>query len=469
MRIAVGGIAVECCTFSPLSTRLEDFTFWRADELLKLYGFLAEYDDVSFIPLVRARAAPGGPVEPAAYHEIKKEFIAGLVAAGKVDGVYLDLHGAMTVIGIEDAEGDWVAAVREVAGPGCLIAASYDLHGNVSSRVISHIDILTAHRTAPHVDEELTRSRAVGLLVECLRTAVKPHLAFARIPVLLPGEMAMTDTNPARELYGGLPEAISRHALLDASYLVGYAWADEPRVGASAVAVGRDARSARLAARELAAEWWKRRAEFAFGMTTGTVDECIQWAQQSAKREPPVFLSDAGDNITGGGVGDVPVVLQRMLAAGLTDAVYAALVDSDAVAACHAAGPGHKVALSLGGRLDMVNGEPLAVTGTVVTLTSQTPDNRQAVIDVHGVRLVLTERRTAFTTLAQFLELGIDPRACAIVAVKLGYLFPELRAIARAAYLAMSPGVINPVVTALPYRRLARPIYPLDPHFNWKP
>jgi len=78
----------------------------------------------------------------------------------------------------------------------------------------------------------------------------------------------------------------------------------------------------------------------------------------------------------------------------------------------------------------------LRVTGTVVTLTSQTPDNRQAVIDVHGVRLVLTERRTAFTTLAQFLELGIDPRACAIVAVKLGYLFPELRAIARAAYLA---------------------------------
>jgi microcystin degradation protein MlrC len=273
----------------------------------------------------------------------------------------------------------------------------------------------------------------------------------------------MTDSMPARELYGGLPNAIARHGLLDASYLVGYAWADEPRVGASAVAVGRDARSARLAARELAAEWWKRRAEFSFGVTTGTVDECIGMARQEAARARPVFISDAGDNITGGGVGDVPSVLQRMLEAGLSSAVYAGLFDPDAVAACRSAGLGAKLLLGLGGRFDAAHGHPLPVRGTVVRLAGG-----QAVIDVEGVKVVLTERRTAFTTLRQFLDLGIDPRECTIVAVKLGYLFPELRAIARAAFLAMSPGVINPDLTALPYRRLSRPMYPLDSNFEYE-
>ncbi len=469
MRIAIGGIGVECCTFSPLLTRLEDFTLWRGDALLESYPFRAIYQDVTFVPLVRARATPGGPVEPDAYAMIKGEFLEGLRQGAPWDGVYLDMHGAMFVQGMQDAEGDWTAAVREVVGAECLIAASYDLHGNVSPGVIRNLNILTAYRTAPHIDGKETRARAMLLLVNSLRHDIHPRLAFVPIPTLFPGEKAMTTMEPAQSLYAQLPEAIARYGLLDASLLVGYAWADEPRVASSAVAVGQNAASVAEAARELASAWWEQRANFAFGMPTGSIDDCIDVARAAAQCGTPVFISDAGDNITGGGVGDIPLMLERMLAAGVRNALYAAIVDAESVEVCFAAGAGAEVTLSLGGKLDTQHGTPLHVTGTVVNLLDAESNNRQTVVDIAGIKTVLTERRTAFTTVAQFNALDIDLAQHCIIGIKLGYLFPELRPVAHRAFLALSPGAINPDVTQRPYGQLKRPIYPLDPAMQWQP
>ncbi len=469
MRIAVAGIAIECCTFSPLLTSLSDFTLWRGDALLDHYPFRNAHRDTTFVPIIWARATPGGPVARDAYIQIKDECLDGLRRGAPWDGVYLDMHGAMFVQGMQDAEGDWISAVREVVGAECLIAASYDLHGNVSPRVMQNLDILTAYRTAPHVDGEETRARAVRLLVDSLQRHIRPMAAFVPIPTLFPGEKAMTTTEPARSLYALLPEMTAREGVLDASLLVGYAWADEPRVASSAVAVGQDSASAAKAARNLASAWWAQRTRFAFGMPTGSIDACIRMAREAAKHDTPVFISDAGDNITGGGVGDVPLMLARMLTAGVRDAVYAAIADADAVAACFAAGLGVEVTLTLGGKLDTRHGTPLNVTATVTNLSDVELNNRQVVLDIDGIKTVLTERRTAFTTVSQFDALGIDLTQYDMIGIKLGYLFPELREVASHAFLAMSPGAINPDVGQLSYHHLSRPIYPLDPTMQWRP
>ena len=474
MNIAMGGIAVECCTFSPVLTELDDFEILRGDTLPSRYPFLAHHADTTFAPLFFAQATPGGPVAADAYSQLKSDFLRALREGGPWDGVYLDMHGAMFVEGMQDAEGDWIGAVRAAVGPDCLLAASYDLHGNVSPRVVAALDLLTAYRTAPHEDMLETRARAVDLLLTCLRAGRRPHLTFVPIPILLPGERAMTTAEPAHSLYAALPATIARHDLLDASLLVGYAWADEPRVAASAVAVAWDGAAAKTATAELAAAWWAQRAAFDFGMPTGTVEECIALAQATAARgETPAFLSDAGDNITGGGVGDVPFVLARMLAHSLENAVFAAIADAAAVASAFEHGTGATVNLSLGGKLDTANGTPLDVTGTVLALHTAGSDtagaDRQAVIRVDGIKVVVTSRRTAFTTVAQFEALGIDVTQHAIVGIKLGYLFPDLRRIAAYACLAFSPGAINPDLTQLPYRRLTRPAYPLDAEMEWQP
>ena len=466
MRIAIAGIAIESCTFSSLATKLEDFTLWRGNDLLARYPFLAEYTDATFVPLLAARALPGGAVARAAYQQMTDEILDALDRLGPFQGVYLDMHGAMAVEGLDDAEADFFAAVRAVAGREALLSASYDLHGNVSEPIMRQLDLLTAYRTAPHTDTEETRARAVRLLLQCLRAGIRPHTAFVPIPALFSGEQTMTTVEPGKRVYAGVETQVRPPDVLDASLLVGYVWADQPRVGASAVACGMDAAATRAAAAALAQSYWEARTQFSFPMPADSVDRCIEQALHATGA--PVFISDAGDNVTAGAPGDVPYVLERLLVHGVARAVVASVVDPAAVAACEAAGVGGRVVVELGGKLDRTNGHPLSVTGTV-EVCAVVDGNHQAVLRVGGVAVIVTAQREAFTTLEQFRRLEIEPSQEPIVVVKLGYLFPDLQPVAAQSLLALSPGFVNPDVTALAYQHVRRPSFPLDQHMAWQP
>ncbi|MFL5801601.1 MAG: M81 family metallopeptidase [Roseiflexaceae bacterium] len=466
MKIAIAGIAIESCTFSPLTTTLDDFRLWRGNDLLARYPFLAVYVGVTFVPLLVASALPGGVVAHAAYQQMTNEILQRLDRLGPFQGVYLDMHGAMAVEGLDDAEADFFAAVRAVAGREALLSASYDLHGNVSEQIMRELDLLTAYRTAPHTDVEETRARAVRLLLHCLREGIRPHTAFVPIPALFSGEQTMTTVEPGHRVYAGVEAQVRPPDVLDASLLVGYVWADQPRVGASALACGTDAAATRAAAATLAQSYWDARELFSFPMPAASVDSCIEQAMQAS--DVPVFISDAGDNVTAGAPGDVPYVLERLLAHGVARAVVASLVDTAAVAACEAAGVGGQVAVPLGGKLDRTNGRPLQLTGTV-EVCAVVDGNHQAVLRVGGVAMILTAQREAFTMLEQFRRLGIEPAQEPIIVVKLGYLFPDLQPVAAQSLLALSPGIVNPDVTALVYRHVRRPSFPLDRHMAWQP
>jgi microcystin degradation protein MlrC len=147
----------------------------REKDLLARYPFMQSYTDVSTIPLLYARALPGAPVEAGFYERTKKEFLQKLEENGPVDGLFLHMHGAVYVEGMQDAEGDFIAAARKIVGKNCLIAASYDLHGNVSPRVMQNVDILSAYRTAPHVDVSETLERVYALLLKCLTEGIRPY------------------------------------------------------------------------------------------------------------------------------------------------------------------------------------------------------------------------------------------------------------------------------------------------------
>ena len=188
-RIAFGGFHTECSTWSPVLVRAEDFRQLRGEALLAhpefavLGGFAAEW-----VPTVHWRSVPGGPVAREAYEGFKAEFLTRLAAALPIDGLYLAMHGAAFVEGMNDAEGDFITAARAVVGPECPISASYDLHGNVSQAVIDALDMFAGYRTAPHIDVDETKARACGMLVGAIASGTRPFLAWARVPVLLPGE-----------------------------------------------------------------------------------------------------------------------------------------------------------------------------------------------------------------------------------------------------------------------------------------
>ena len=470
MKIAVGGISTENSTFSCILTGAEDFHVLRGEAIYGRNPFLQDVDGVTVVPILHAAALPGGPVDRSAYEAIKAEFLEGLRAGGPWDGVLMDMHGAMNVAGMDDAEGDWMQAAREVVGADCLISASYDLHGNVSERVMANIDLFTAFRTAPHVDYMETRERAFALLLDCLRQQVRPVKAMMRVPVVLPGERTSTEWEPGESLYARSPKALAVPGVLDVSIMIGYVWADEPRASATVIGVGTDEQAVKGEVTRLANAFWDVRADFDFGVPAATVDECIQMGL--AAPETSVFISDSGDNPTAGGVGDVPYTLGRLIALDVPSAVYASIPDPVAVEQCHQAGVGAQVTLSVGGKLDTVYGEPLTITGEVLTLRTlpwkdTDVPNRQAVVAIAGVKVILTERRTPFHYLHQFEQLGIDALAHKLVVIKIGYLVPDLKRTAPRALLALSPGAVNQAITELPFRRIGRPMYPLDPDMTW--
>ncbi|MCL4508238.1 MAG: M81 family metallopeptidase [Chloroflexi bacterium] len=471
-RIGIGGIAIESSTFSPNPSTLADFTILRGSDLAPRYPFMPQWDfhsrtDVTWLPCLHARAIPGGPVVRADYDAMKRELLERVHASLPFDGFYLDIHGAMSVLGMDDVEGGLAAALRAVVGPDCLISAGMDLHGNVSARLVENVDLFTAYRLAPHDDVMETRERACTNLLSCLDGHIRPLRAWVRIPVILPGERTSTLVEPGRSVYASLKESDPLPGVIDSSLWVGYVWADEPRSSATVVVTGTDAATIGREATKIAKRYWDARRDFGFVATAGPADWCIE--QALSLNQTGVVISDSGDNPTAGGVGDVPYFISRMLASprlasGERSAIYASIVDPAAVALCRRAGGGARVRVSLGGKLDPVHAQPLEVQGTVETLFPADPIAGDiAVLRIGGVHVIITSRRKPFHFVREMTELGLDPQEYHITAVKIGYLEPDLRRAARHALLALTPGAVDQDIPSLTYRRVQRPIFPLDP------
>jgi microcystin degradation protein MlrC len=436
----------------------------RGDDLLARYQDLPR--NVDWRPLVHARALPGGAVERDFYESIKRELVDGLRAALPLDGVLLDIHGAMSVDGMSDAESDLAVAVRDTVGGGALISAAMDPHGNMSRRLATAIDLATSHRMSPHEDAPLTKIRAVANLIACLDTGVRPRKAWVRVPVLLPGERASTRDEPARSIYARLPVIEQLGGIIDAAVWIGYAWADEPRCAAAILLTGTDDAALSREARALAEMYWSARAQFSPGSASGDADWCIETGL--ARRDRPFFISDSGDNPTAGGAGDVAYMLERLLShpalsSGRATAIWASVVDPSAVSRCVTAGDGETVDLCVGGAFGSRQGAGVALRGKVRRVVlGDAVGGDIAVVASGGVRAILTTRRKPFHFISDFTQLGLDPRAHDLTVVKVGYLVPDLFAAAGGWVLALTPGGVDQDIVRLGHSRLDRPIYPFD-------
>ncbi|KEC71836.1 UNVERIFIED_ORG: microcystin degradation protein MlrC [Rhizobium esperanzae] len=469
MRIAVGGIHIECSTYNPVLNEERDFRVLRGEGLLEspYFAFLRDYD-AEFLPTIHARAIAGGPVSRATYEAFKSEFLERLKPLLPLDGIYLAMHGAMYVDGMEDAEGDWIGAARALVGEDCTVSASYDLHGNVTQRIIDALDIYSTYRTAPHIDVEETMRRSVAMLVKSLKTGVRPLVLWAPIPVVLPGERTSTVDEPAKSLYALLPEIDAIDGVWDASLMVGYVWADEPRATAAAIMTGTDRTVLEREAKRLAQAYWDAREDFVFGCETGSVEECV--ARAIASPTAPVVLAESGDNPTGGGVGDRADVLAELISRNATGVVFAGIADREATEACYAAGVGRELELSVGASLDTKGSRPVLGRFTVEFLhETSDPSDRQAVVSLGGIDLALSAKRRPYHNIADFTRLGLDPHAAKIIVVKSGYLSPELAPIANPNLMALSEGVVDQFVERLPRLRKQHPTYPFDRDFAFEP
>jgi microcystin degradation protein MlrC len=475
--IAIAGLAHEALTFCPELTRLSDFDLWEGDEILDFPG-VAGLDrelDVDIAPvLIADTRSPGGCVEQSTYRTLRDRIVDGLVQVGHVDGICLVLHGAFLVEGVTSGETDLVREIRRRIGDQVRIAARLDLHAILTDEFVRMVDIWTGFRTAPHRDVPETLRRATRLLVRSLRSGARPCAAFERLPLLLPGEQATTDVDPMRELLAMSSVVEHQPGILTSEVLVGFGWADAPHSGSSVSVIAQSSQhlpAARRAATELARAMWDRRSEFVIPWEVApTIDEAID--RSLAATESTVFVTDSGDNPTAGTPGDTPAFLARLIERQVPDAVFAAIPDADVYRECVRAGVGAAVTVELGGKLDSEHGPPVKVTATVEHIHRADPGARDVgvvTLRVDGVRVIVSELRKIFITVDDFRRAGLNPLDHKLVVVKLGYLFPELRAIAPREILTLSPGYSDMDLTRLPFRHVARPIYPLDGAVEWQP
>lgn len=469
MRIAIGGFHIEASTYNPTLTKGSEFTVAVGDKL-KEHGFFKVLEEYDFecLPIFYATANSGAPIESSFYESIKSQFLSSLAELLPVDGVHLSLHGSAFVEGMQDAEGDFIEAVRNLVGPEVPISGSFDLHGNVSQRMIDNLNIFTAYRTAPHVDHEDTLRRGLNMLVRSIATGVRPHLCWSPIPVVLQGERTVTTSEPGTSLYARLPILEENKNIWDASLMVGFVWSDEPRVNAAAVVTGTDVSAIEVAARGLAQAYFDARHDFKFDMQTGTIEESVTIALEAIER--PAFISDSGDNVTAGGPGDRVDVLKSLQERGVQNALVAGIVDLEATTAAYAAGTDTVINIKLGGSLVPGGAAPLYLECRVLhLLDTPYPARREAILEMNGVRIITTASRKAFSKLEDYTRLGIDLAEESIVVVKLGYLFPQLIPFAGTSVMALSEGIVDQLVERLPRTLTPVPTFPFQKDFDFAP
>ena len=492
MRLVIAQMKHETNTFSPVPTPLERFArgaplplegravrdaFKGTGTPIGAFIDLAEEAGAEAVYPVAGNAAPSGPVDTAAYEWMAGRIVAA-VAAG-CDAVLLDLHGAMVTWAHDDGEGELLERIRRVA-PRVPIGVALDMHTNLFPAFGELATVIAGYQTYPHVDMYETGVRAARPILSLLRGESRPTMAYGH-RAMLPHVMRQSSLDsPNREIQARAKE-MEREGALAATFFVGFPHADIPYAGSSAVVVTEgDAQKARALCDELLDMAWRAREQFVYRVEP--LAESLQRAQKLGRSSGrPIVLLDHYDNCASGGTMDTMAVLGGILDAGLEEAAAFAVCDPQVVEQMTRAGVGRRVTLQLGGKTDMpalgLKGRPREVTGNVRCIANGIYCNDgpmargeladmgpSAVLDTGKVEIAVISRHVEPHDLATFRELGIDP-------LKKRYLMLKSRVhwraglgpLAKAVVECAGEGVCTSDYSQLNFRRVRRPIYPLDP------
>jgi microcystin degradation protein MlrC len=496
MRIAIGGFLHESHSFAPRPTIWQDFLEpggWPAVQrpatlLAALRGTAvpaagairaAEEAGATLVPLSWGFANPAGPVTAEAFERLAALIFHDLQAAldeGPLDGLYLDLHGAMVAEHFPDAEGELLRRARAILGADVPITASLDPHCNLTAAMVQHADALAPFRTYPHVDMKEAGARAIALLLARIKLGRPFGKAFRQLDYLIPITGQCTLVPPMADAMAARTALASRTAVAELALCFGFPYADFPDCGAAVAAFAEDQVRADAAAEGMIADLKAREAAFVPDVLSAEAG-VARAIKLGAKASRPVVLADTQDNPGGGGHGDTTGLLAELIRQGADGAVLALINDAESAAACHAAGEGAQVALSLGGRSD---GAPLAVTARVLRVT----DGRfvctgpmaggnaadlgptALISPAPGLRVIVTSRKMQAYDQALFRHVGIEPASQRILALKSSVHFrADFQPIAEAVLVVAAPGPVVADPATLPFQRL-RPGLRLRPGDN---
>lgn len=480
MRVFTASLATETNTFAPLPTSLASFkeggTFpagTHPDRMTFFAGPLwaarqrAREQGWAVVEGLVASAQPGGTTTRLAYETLRDELLADLRAALPVDLVLLGLHGAMVADGYDDCEGDLLARVRQIVGPGVVVGAELDPHHHLSAAMVAHADLLVAFKQYPHTD---VLDRAFELVDLCAAQVAGQLRPVASVVDCEMAVVVHTTREPAAGFVQRMQALEGRDGVLSISLTHGFPWGDVPDMGTKLLVYTDDRRAEgdRLA-RQLADELIAMRGQLDTPWLG--IDEAIT----EALAAPPglVVIADSADNPGGGAAGDATFLLRRLVERGVAGAALGPLWDPQAVRIAFDAGLGARLPMRLGGKTSPMSGDPLDAWCEVKTLQpamvmtglagTAVPLGDCALVDVQGVEVVLISRRSQAMGTDLFTQLGCDLATRRLVVVKSSQHFRAAFApLSVRVFYANAPGSVTADLRLLPYRHLRRPKWPID-------
>jgi microcystin degradation protein MlrC len=482
-RIAVGGFLHETNTFAPTKATYADFVHgggWPAlaqgADVLRtmrninvgLAGFIeaAEANGWEMVPTISCGASPSAHVTRDAFERITKVMVDGIKAAGRLDAVYLDLHGAMVTEHLDDGEGEILARVRQVIGKDLPLVVSLDLHANVTPQMVEHADALIAYRTYPHVDMADTGRASARHLALLLQSKRKFAKAFRQLPFLIPISWQCSFDEPCKSIYAKLAARESA-AVPTLSFAPGFPAADFPDCGPSVFAYGATQADADAAADEVAALIAGHEDDFDGKIFTP--DEGVRFAMNLATRaRKPVIIADTQDNPGAGGDSDTTGMLRALVRNNASKAATGVIWDPASAKMAHEAGEGATVTLELGGKSGIQGDAPYQETFVVEKLSDgkfiapgpyyggrDMDMGPSACLRIGDVRVVVSSFKAQLADQAMYRFVGIEPTAQSILVNKSSVHFrADFEPIAEKLLICAAPGAMPADTASLPWTRL---------------
>ena len=498
-RVALLGFSIECNKFAPPAKKSHFLarTYLEGDAIVaearsatpamlaETPGFVAAMDSSgpwTPVGVALAMTEPNGPVEHAFFVELLDTIRGRLSAALPVDAVYICSHGAGLTTEEDDPDGVLFEMVREIVGPDVPIAATLDLHANVSERMVRSIDAFIGYRTNPHLDMRERGVEAAAAIREMLG-GLRPQRAFIRLPIVPPTVTMLTAAGPYADMIELGQRRISP-AIMNVSVMGGFAFADTAKNGLTVVVTARhDKRDAEALAREIAEFGWANRARFYPRLTS--LDDAVEKALAAGRDPalPALAFADVADNPGGGGRGNTVYLLRAFHDAGVAGALLGIFYDPDLAAEAHRLGVGASFAAQFNRSEITKFSEPYAATATVVALTDGNCVGRRgiyagmrlvlgpcAALQVGGIAVVVVSHRVQCADPIFFEMMGLDiGRARSVVVKSRGHFrggFDEFFGPDRIVEVDL-PGLTSPMLARFDWQRLPRPVIPLDDNVEW--
>ncbi|MDX2057453.1 MAG: M81 family metallopeptidase [Gemmatimonadales bacterium] len=478
MRLFIGGIATESNGFVSYPTPQRDFRChreWADDDQVgwvlsaaRPWRRLVTAAGWTVVPGLLAWAMPSGPTTRRAYESMRNELLDDLRRALPVNGVLLDLHGAMVADGYPDAEGDLIERCREVVGPAVPIGVCLDCHCHLTERMARHATVMVAMKHWPHVDVPERAREVLDLVVAARDGRATPVMAVAdcRMVGAYPTEPA-----PMAAFVARMKAAERQPGILSVTLAHGYPWADVAEAGTRVLVVADgDATLAHDLAETLAREFFALRDQVTEHGDL-TVDQALDYLDSAPSG--PVVLCEQGDNHLGGSAGDGTHVLEKVIARGLGNIAFGPIWDPMSVDICRTAGVGERIRLRIGGKSGPEAGNPVDLSVVVRQAVDELVQDAMGPIGPlslgpavlvstdDGVEVVLHAARNGTLRPNALTGVGVDLAAKRAIICKMWRHGAEgFRTVSNDIRILRTPGAQTLEFAAIPYRVRTRQYWP---------